>query len=435
MNRTFIHRTIRLFVNIVAPPPFPVQSNFAVKIYIHGGFLQFGSPHSLGSQAQYIAAERSEVWVNIGYRLSVFGFLACDRPRIEGNFGFKDQWLALEWIRDNISPFGGDPENIQLTGLSAGAHSVHQILHHISRLPPGVKAPFTSAVLQSNALVTNPKTPNELRPQFVALSRALGLDPDAADTLSTLRDPERTSWRSITELIDSEKLGSYGTFRGCLDGTWLANVPDPMTWQRTGGLARGLLEHGVRNVITGELSEEWYLYSIAHPIKRYQDIPENLERCFPHDIVQGMIETYGKPSDDASVEELEKLFGKIFSAGQVDLPVRLLHRDLLQAGYPTFRYTIKWTPEQARPKGYVTHGTDRPLWAFRIPELTAPQVEVARAWLDAIDHATQELELRHSDKRNLKEVVALQADKRIEWTEDESWDEATRLRKVLPGEL
>jgi len=96
----------------------------------------------LGSQAQYIAAERSEVWVNIGYRLSAFGFLACDEPRIEGNFGFKDQWLALEWIRDNISAFGGkirsfagtpkshsfvscfdttgDPENIQLTGLSAG---------------------------------------------------------------------------------------------------------------------------------------------------------------------------------------------------------------------------------------------------------------------------------------------------------------------------
>jgi len=298
---------------------------------------------------------------------------------------------------------------------------------------------------------TNPKTPNELRPQFVALSRALGLDPDSADTLSILRDPERMSWRSITELIDSEKLGSYGTFRGCLDGTWLADVPDPMTWQRTGGLARGLLEHGVRNVITGDLSEEWYLYSIAHPIKRYQDIPENLERYYPHDIVQGMIETYGKPPDDASVEELEKLFGEIFSAGQVDLPVRLLHRDLLQAGYPTFRYTIKWTPEQARPKGtqcdylckifstdptgYVTHGTDRPLWVFRIPELTAPQVQVARAWLDAIDHATQELKLRHPDKRSLKEVLALQADKRIEWSADANWDEATRLRKVLPGEL
>lgn len=94
----------------------------------------------MGSQAQYIAADRSEVWVNIGYRLSAFGFLACDKPSVEGNFGFKDQWMALEWVRDNIIAFGGkidgqradrtliplwlistgDPGNIQLTGLSAG---------------------------------------------------------------------------------------------------------------------------------------------------------------------------------------------------------------------------------------------------------------------------------------------------------------------------
>lgn len=70
-------------------------------------FLQFGSPHGLSGQAQYVAAERSEVWVNIGYRLSAFGFLACDEPKVDGNFGFKDQWLALLWIRDNIEAFGG----------------------------------------------------------------------------------------------------------------------------------------------------------------------------------------------------------------------------------------------------------------------------------------------------------------------------------------
>lgn len=71
-------------------------------------FLQFGSPHGLSAQAQYVAEERSEVWVNIGYRLSVFGFLACDEPKIDGNFGFKDQWLALQWIQENIEGFGGN---------------------------------------------------------------------------------------------------------------------------------------------------------------------------------------------------------------------------------------------------------------------------------------------------------------------------------------
>ncbi len=37
----------------------------------------------------------------------MFGFLACDEPKIDGNFGFKDQWLALLWVRDNIKAFGG----------------------------------------------------------------------------------------------------------------------------------------------------------------------------------------------------------------------------------------------------------------------------------------------------------------------------------------
>jgi hypothetical protein len=197
----------------------------------------------------------------------------------------------------------------------------------------------------------NPKTPDELRRQFEALSRALGLDPDAANTLSVLRDPKKTSWRSITELIDNKKLGPYGTFRGCLDGTWLSNMPDPMTWQRTGGLARGLLEHGVRNVIVGDLSEEWYLYSFFHPIKDMRDVQENLERYYPSEAVQNMIELYGSPPDDANVEELKKLFGVILGTAQVHLPVRLLHRDLVQAGFPTFRYTIQWTPVQARPHG------------------------------------------------------------------------------------
>jgi hypothetical protein len=83
----------------------------------------------------------------------------------------------------------------------------------------------------------------------------------------------------------------------------------------------------------------------------------------------------------------------------------------------------------------VTHGTDRTLWAFRIPGLTAPQVEVARAWLNAIDQATQELEQRHTNDRGLKEVLTLQANKQIEWTFDSNWDDAMKMRKLLLGEI
>ncbi|KAI0068602.1 carboxylesterase [Artomyces pyxidatus] len=422
------------FVNIVAPPSFPTRSNFPVRVYIHGGFLQFGSPHGLSGTAQFVSAERSEVWVNIGYRLSAFGFLACDQPQIEGNFGFKDQWLALEWVKEHIQAFGGNPEDIQLTGLSAGAHSVHQLLHYASRLPPGAVAPFRSAILQSNGIAANPKPPGQLRPQYQALCRALKLDPDAPDTLSILRDPIRTPWQSITELIDSESLGAYGTFRGCLDGNWLPDTPDPMTWQRTGGLARGFLEHGVRSVVIGDLSEEWFSYAMAHPITEQKDILQNLERYYPDGIAERMIECYGNMPDGSKTAELQDWFGLVLSAGQVHLPVRLLHRDLWRAGFPVLRYAIEWTPEQWRPEGYVTHGTDRPLWAFLTPVLRPAQIDVARAWLTAVDRELAKIEGVEKSEHGVTEVLTLQEDKTILWKEDGRWEDVMALRKALPGE-
>ncbi|KAI0353921.1 carboxylesterase [Trametes cingulata] len=420
-----------LFVNIVAPPCFPAQGNFLVKVYMHGGFLQFGSPHGLSGQAQYVSAERSEVWVNIGYRLSAFGFLASDEPKIDGNFGFKDQWLALLWIRDNIKAFGGDPDNVQVTGLSAGAHSVHQLLHHASRLPDGEKAPFRTAVLQSNAIITTPKTPAELRPQFEALCRALLLDPKAPDILTTLRDPKRVPWSAITHAIDNDMLGVvYGTFRGCWEPSWLGES-DTMTWQRTGGFAKGLAAHGVRAVVVGDLTEEWYIYSLSHPISTVRDIEVNMERYYREEVVRKMMELYGKAPTDP--EEVKRVFGRLLAEGQVHLPVRLLARDLVNAGFPVVRYEIAWTPEQVRPFGYVTHGTDRPLWAFRLPVLEDDQVAIARKWLDTVSEYVKRAE-EGEGLQKIKAVLALTKEKEIREKEDELWDEYMVLRKALPGE-
>ncbi|KAL1676535.1 Alpha/Beta hydrolase protein [Schizophyllum commune] len=343
-----------LFLNIVSPPAFPEKKGFPVRVYIHGGFLQFGSPHSLMSQPQYIAAERSEVWVNIGYRLSAFGFLASDEPDLHGNYGFMDQYLALEWIRDNIEAFGGDPSDIRITGLSAGAHSVHQILHHVSHLPEGVMAPFQSAVLQSNAIMTVPKTPADLRTQYAALCTALNLDPAAPDTLATLRDPTRVPASRITHAIETDAVGTeHGTYRGALSAPWLSTEAghDPMTWQRTGALAHALRAKGVKSILLGDVPDEWYLYSIAHPIQAAADIPVNLRRYYPGDLVDKMLKLWDELPGDATKEVAARRFGEVLSAGQVHVPVRMLHRDLVNAGFPVVRYAVRWAPEGVKPFG------------------------------------------------------------------------------------
>lgn len=425
-----------LFVNIISPPSFPAQKGFPVKVYIHGGFLQFGSPHGLGAQAQYIAAERSEVWVNIGYRLSAFGFLASDEPLISGNFGFKDQWLAILWIRDNIASFGGNPEDIQVHGLSAGAHSVHQLLHHVSRLPESQDSPFRSAVLQSNAMILPPKTPAELRPQFHALCRAVGIDPAAPDALAKLSDPSVVPASTITHAIETVAAGpEYGTFRGCLDGEWLASSPGPMEWQRSGEFARALKRKGVRSIVVGDLTEEWYLYSIAHgAVHSTAEVQANLERYYPAEFVEGAMKLFRTVPEGAPIKDFMRLFGEISSAAQVHCPVRILARDLTNAEYPVLRYEIAWTPEQVRPEGYVTHATDRPIWAFRLPALKDDQVVIARAWLNVVAREVDELEKEGTAKRSLGQVLALTKDKAIEWQEDKYWDGVMKMCTLLPGE-
>ena len=198
---------------------------------------------------------------------------------------------------------------------------------------------------------TDSKTQAELQTQFNALCRALHLNPESPDIMTTLRDPARVSWESITKVIETDGLGPYGTFRGCLSEDWISTNPGPMEWQKSGGLARGLKARGVRAVVIGDLTEEWFLYSIAHPIRGPQDVLPNLERYFPTDVAKQMIEIFPKLPPSADTEAAAKLYGDIMSCGQVHLPVRMFARDMEMNGFPVIRYEIRWTPEQYRPLG------------------------------------------------------------------------------------
>lgn len=83
--------------------------------------------------------------VTINYRLHIFGFLCLPSVGVYGNAGLKDQQMALEWVFENISNFGGDPNNICIFGESAGAASVHfQVLNEKSRKM------IKSAIMQSS---------------------------------------------------------------------------------------------------------------------------------------------------------------------------------------------------------------------------------------------------------------------------------------------
>ena len=120
-----------LTVNVVAPTT-PTDEPLPVMFFVHGGGYLFGSSATVIYDGAALA-RRGCVYVSANYRLGALGCvdlssLSTDEHPIEGNLFLRDLVLALEWVRDNIAAFGGDPGNVTIFGESAGAHAVATLL-------------------------------------------------------------------------------------------------------------------------------------------------------------------------------------------------------------------------------------------------------------------------------------------------------------------
>ena len=101
-----------------------------VFVWIHGGaFVGGGCNPYDGAE---LAKQGDMVVVAINYRLGILGFVnlgeALGLPGIPSNLGLRDQIAALEWVRDNIAAFGGDPDRVTVAGESAGSICVSQLM-------------------------------------------------------------------------------------------------------------------------------------------------------------------------------------------------------------------------------------------------------------------------------------------------------------------
>ncbi|MEZ5743798.1 MAG: carboxylesterase family protein [Sphingomonadaceae bacterium] len=126
-----------------APGPKPVM------LWIHGGAFMAGSTNPY--DGHLLATEGDVIVVSANYRVGVMGFVnfgeALGIPSIPSNLGLRDQIAALEWIRDNIAAFGGDPAKVTICGQSAGSMSVSLLM-----LAEKARGLFRGAILQSGAV-------------------------------------------------------------------------------------------------------------------------------------------------------------------------------------------------------------------------------------------------------------------------------------------
>ncbi|KAG7153841.1 Venom carboxylesterase-6-like 8, partial [Homarus americanus] len=111
-----------LYLNVYTPVDNGPKADLPVMVWIHGG------AYFSGSTKEYlplVILDHDVVLVVIQYRLGVLGFLSTEDSVIPGNFGLKDQTLALKWVQRNINNFGGDKTKVTIFGESAGGASVH----------------------------------------------------------------------------------------------------------------------------------------------------------------------------------------------------------------------------------------------------------------------------------------------------------------------
>ena len=171
-----------LTLNIWAPDR---QKSKPVMVWIHGGGFTFWSSAFELFDGGRLARAGDVVVVSMNYRLGLLGFLpmqdeAFGESRV---LGLLDQQLALEWVRDNIAAFGGDPNNVTVFGESAGGFS---ICYHLGM--PSSDGLFHKAIIQSGGSCSPPKDASSVTEVYRDMLTLSGCQSeDAEQVLDCLR--------------------------------------------------------------------------------------------------------------------------------------------------------------------------------------------------------------------------------------------------------
>jgi len=187
-----------------------------VMVWLHGGGFASGSGDYSIYDGANMARKRDVVVVTVNHRLNVFGYLYLAdvggaKYADASNAGHRDIVLALEWVRDNIANFGGDPANVTIFGQSGGGGKVATLM-----AMPAAKGLFHRAICQSGASIKGMSRENATKTAQGLLTK-LNLKPDQLDQLQNM------PFDQLTEAIKG-----VGGLAPVVDGKTLPHDPfDP----------------------------------------------------------------------------------------------------------------------------------------------------------------------------------------------------------------
>jgi para-nitrobenzyl esterase len=328
-----------------------------VLVWIHGGGFLVGSGATPIYNGRDLAQRGAVVVVTINYRLGALGYAHLGPLFGDGfeqctNIGVRDQIAALEWVRDNIDRFGGDPSNVTLFGQSAGAMSIGALLG-----APRARGLFRGAVCQSGAAdhVMDPEDARRAAHRFV---EALGGPPASHEALGRIPlrrilQAQRTamtrefSWKSMMVLLPM------------VDGDV---IPEPPL----DAVRRGAAAH--IPLLVGTTLDEWKLFRLIDQGVRALRENELVERF--GEALRGHANA---PEPEAAVREfrgvLELRGGKanasevwtaFQSARVMHVPAMRLAQAQSLAGGRAFTYLFTWCPPTMRRALGACHALDIP---------------------------------------------------------------------------
>lgn len=290
-----------------------------VMVWFHGGGYDQGTGGSIGYDGAGLARYQDVVVVTVNHRLNVLGYLFLGDlggPGFEGsaNVGQLDLVAALQWVRDNISAFGGDPNKVLIFGQSGGGGKVSTML-----AMPAAKGLFHRAIVQSGASLRGGQRDAATK-TAEALMKELGLSKGQGRELQNV---------PLDRLMDA---GNKARFGPVVDGTILPTHPfDPVASPLSSNVP----------VIVGYTRTERTVYEIDSPGWGKLDEAGLLEttRKLLGDSAESVIESYRKKYPKATPYELSTNISG--DAGAIN-SIRLAERHSALGKAPTYLYVFAW---------------------------------------------------------------------------------------------
>ncbi|ABK67943.1 MULTISPECIES: carboxylesterase/lipase family protein [Mycobacterium avium complex (MAC)] len=330
-----------LTLNVVTPEA-PAEGPLPVMVFIHGGGYFLGSSATPLYDGAALA-RRGCVYVSVNYRLGALGcvdFSSLSTPEIplESNLYLRDLVLALQWVRDNIAEFGGDPDNVTIFGESAGACITATLL-----AVPAAKGLFAQAISESPAsgLVRSQEVAAEFANRFANL---LGVRrQDAANALMQASAAQlvKTQHRLIDEGMQ-DRLGAFPI--GPVVGDDILPT-DPVEAMRRGEAHRVPL-------IVGTNAEEGRLFTrFLAMLPTNESMVEELLADAEPAVRERITAAYPDYPDRSACIQL----GGDFAFGSAAWQIAEAHC----AHAPTYLYRYDYAPRTLRWSGFgATHATE-----------------------------------------------------------------------------